>query len=117
MAGQFEIYKDGGGWYRFRLKGRNGKIVATGEPYPTKAGAKKGVKVSFPIALTPYGQRCRQRLPASGAGSRALHGLFVVRRTGLEIDDLAKGSRAVAVNPLARIGLLCPTDVVTDCRV
>lgn len=44
MAGQFEIYKDVGGQYRFRLKGHNAEIVATGESYPTKAGAKKGVK-------------------------------------------------------------------------
>ncbi len=41
---QFEIYKDQGGQYRFRLKGRNGAIVATGESYPTKAGTKKGVQ-------------------------------------------------------------------------
>jgi len=44
MAGQFEIYKDMSGQYRFRLKGRNGEIVATGDSYPTKAAAKKGVK-------------------------------------------------------------------------
>jgi uncharacterized protein len=44
MAGQFEIYKDVGGQYRFRLKSRNGEIVATGESYPTKAAAKKGVQ-------------------------------------------------------------------------
>jgi uncharacterized protein YegP (UPF0339 family) len=44
MAGQFEIFKDVGGQYRFRLKGRTGEIVATGESYPTKAAAKKGVQ-------------------------------------------------------------------------
>lgn len=44
MAGQFEIFKDVSGQYRFRLKGRNGEIVATGESYPTKADAKKGVQ-------------------------------------------------------------------------
>ncbi|MBA2533365.1 MAG: DUF1508 domain-containing protein [Nocardioidaceae bacterium] len=44
MAGQFEIYKDQSGQYRFWLKGRGGEIVATGESYPTKAGAKKGVQ-------------------------------------------------------------------------
>jgi len=36
-AGTFEIFKDNKGEYRFRLKGRNGEIVATGESYPTKA--------------------------------------------------------------------------------
>ena len=44
MAGQFEIYKDVGGQYRFRLKSRNGEIVATGESYPTKAAARKGAQ-------------------------------------------------------------------------
>ena len=44
-AGKFEIYKGGGktGGYRWRLKSRNGEIVASGEAYETKAGAKKGV--------------------------------------------------------------------------
>ena len=31
MAGTFEIYKDQRGEYRFRLKARNGEIVASGE--------------------------------------------------------------------------------------
>ncbi len=44
MAGQFEIYKDQGGHFRFRLKSRNGEIVASGEAYPTKAHAKRGVQ-------------------------------------------------------------------------
>ena len=37
MAGTFEIFKDKKREYRFRPKGRNGEIVATGESYPTKA--------------------------------------------------------------------------------
>lgn len=45
MAGKFEIYKGGGktGGFRWRLKSRNGEIVASGEAYETKAGAKKGI--------------------------------------------------------------------------
>ena len=43
MAGTFEIYKDKKGEFRFRLKSRNGEIVATGESYPSKAIAKKGI--------------------------------------------------------------------------
>jgi len=43
-GGEFEIYKDQGGQFRFRLKARNGEVVATGESYPTKAAAKKGVQ-------------------------------------------------------------------------
>jgi uncharacterized protein YegP (UPF0339 family) len=43
MAGTFEIYQDAKGQYRFRLKARNGEVVATGESYTTKAGAIKGI--------------------------------------------------------------------------
>jgi uncharacterized protein YegP (UPF0339 family) len=42
MAAKFHIYKDARGEYRFRLKAGNGEIVATGESYPTKAGARAG---------------------------------------------------------------------------
>ena len=41
MAGTFEIYKDGRGEHRFRLKPRNGEIVASGESDKTKTDAKK----------------------------------------------------------------------------
>ena len=44
MAGKFEIYKDRKGEFRWRLKAGNGEIVATGESYPTKAGARKGTE-------------------------------------------------------------------------
>ena len=30
MAGQFELYKDTGGKFRFRLKASNGQVIATG---------------------------------------------------------------------------------------
>jgi len=38
---KFEVYKSKSG-YRWRLKAGNGEVVATGEEYDTKAGAKKG---------------------------------------------------------------------------
>ncbi|GAA5141654.1 YegP family protein [Pseudonocardia adelaidensis] len=41
-GGQFEVYKDRAGKYRFRLKASNGQVVATGEAYETKAVALKG---------------------------------------------------------------------------
>ena len=44
MAAKFEIYQDARGEWRFRLKAGNGEIVATGESYPTRAGALKGVE-------------------------------------------------------------------------
>ncbi|RNL63670.1 DUF1508 domain-containing protein [Nocardioides marmoriginsengisoli] len=42
MAGKFEVYEDKAGKYRFRLKAGNGEVVASGEAYETKAGAKAG---------------------------------------------------------------------------
>lgn len=38
---KFEVYKSKNG-YRWRLKAGNGEIVAIGEEYTTKDGAKKG---------------------------------------------------------------------------
>ncbi|MDT7761570.1 MAG: uncharacterized protein QOC63_990 [Mycobacterium sp.] len=44
MAGKFEIYKDKGDKFRFRLKAGNGEIIAVGEAYESKASAKNGVE-------------------------------------------------------------------------
>lgn len=42
MAGKFEVYEDRAGKFRFRLKARNGEVVASGEAYETKSGAIAG---------------------------------------------------------------------------
>jgi len=44
MEGKFEIYQDESGQFRFQLKARNGEVVASGQSYKTKAGAKKGIR-------------------------------------------------------------------------
>ncbi len=41
---KFEIYLDKKGEYRFRLKARNGEIIATGEGYKSKAGCLNGIE-------------------------------------------------------------------------
>ncbi|MCR5401106.1 MAG: YegP family protein [Treponema sp.] len=41
---KFEIYKDKAGEFRFRLKARNGEIIATGEGYASKDGCKNGIE-------------------------------------------------------------------------
>ena len=43
MTAKFEIFQDKSGEYRFRLKARNGQVVAVGEGYTTHAGAIQGV--------------------------------------------------------------------------
>ena len=44
MAGKFELYSDGRGEYRFRLKAGNGEIIAVSEGYKSKAGALNGIE-------------------------------------------------------------------------
>jgi len=41
---KFELYRDKGGAFRFRLRSRNGKIIATGERYSTKAACENGIE-------------------------------------------------------------------------
>ena len=43
MAGAFEIFRDGRGEVRVRLKGRNGEIVARGESFP-ESHVKRGIQ-------------------------------------------------------------------------
>ena len=40
---KFEVYVDKAGEFRFRLKARNGEIIATGEGYKSKDGCKNGI--------------------------------------------------------------------------
>lgn len=40
---KFEMYKDKAGEYRFRLKARNGEVIATSEGYKTKASCENGI--------------------------------------------------------------------------
>ncbi len=40
---KFEMYVDKGGEFRFRLKARNGKIIAISEGYTTKASCENGI--------------------------------------------------------------------------
>lgn len=42
---KFEIFKDTGGYYRFRFRASNGEIVAQSEAYTTDASAENGIAV------------------------------------------------------------------------
>ena len=53
MPAKFEIYKDVGGQFRFRLRAANNEIIATSEAYTTKSACKNGiesVKENAPVA-------------------------------------------------------------------
>ena len=41
---KFELYTDKAGEYRFRLKAKNGEIIATSEGYKTKASCENGIE-------------------------------------------------------------------------
>lgn len=41
---KFEIFQDKAGQFRFRLKARNGQVVAVSEGYSTKAACENGVE-------------------------------------------------------------------------
>lgn len=41
---KFEMYVDKAGEYRFRLKARNGQVIATSEGYKTKASCENGIE-------------------------------------------------------------------------
>ena len=41
---KFEMYLDKAGEYRFRLKARNGEIIAVSEGYTAKAGCENGIE-------------------------------------------------------------------------
>ena len=40
---KFQLYRDNAGDYRFRLRARNGEIIATSEGYKAKASAMNGI--------------------------------------------------------------------------
>ena len=44
MAGKFELYTDAAGKWRFRLKARNGQVIAVGEAYESKSAAQNGIE-------------------------------------------------------------------------
>lgn len=41
---KYEVYKDNAGEFRFRLKARNGEIIATSEGYKAKASCLNGIE-------------------------------------------------------------------------
>ena len=41
---KFEMYRDKAGFYRFRLKARNGEIIAVSESYNAKTGCINGIE-------------------------------------------------------------------------
>lgn len=56
---KFEMYQDKAGEYRFRLKAKNGEIIAVSEGYTTKAACENGiesVRKNAPDAVIEYAE-------------------------------------------------------------
>ena len=51
MPGNFELYKDKGGKFRFRLAAGNGEIILASQAYATKVSAKNGIRLVAKDAL------------------------------------------------------------------
>ena len=47
MIPQFQVFKDRGKQWRFRLRAANGKIVLASEAYTSKRNASAGIKSIF----------------------------------------------------------------------
>jgi uncharacterized protein YegP (UPF0339 family) len=52
MAGKFEVYMDGHGKHRFRLKSGNGQIIAVGEAHESMAACMDGIEAMRGEAAT-----------------------------------------------------------------
>lgn len=66
MAGKFEIFKDRGGKFRFRLKASNGETILASQGYASRSGVHSGIrsvrthckrKACFEVAKTASGHR------------------------------------------------------------
>ena len=44
VPGKFELFKDKGGKFRFRLKATNGQVVGTSEQYDSAKACENGIK-------------------------------------------------------------------------
>ena len=64
MAGKFELYKDKGGEFRFRLKAGNGEIILASEGYTSKANASNGIESVQKNA--PLDERYERKNASSG---------------------------------------------------
>lgn len=51
MLPRFEVYMDRAGQYRWRLKARNGEIVAVSEGYTSQYSAKQSAELVKSLAL------------------------------------------------------------------
>ena len=49
---QYEVFPDGSGGWRYRLRASNGEIVAQSEGYTSRKDARRGVRAARVASLT-----------------------------------------------------------------
>ena len=57
---RLEVYRDRSKQYRWRLRARNGRIVATGESHPRKRDAKRAFATVVSLILSAITDELRQ---------------------------------------------------------
>lgn len=55
---KFEVFQDKGGGWRWRLKARNGRIVAVGESYTRESSAKRSLRAVYTAARNAFSDEC-----------------------------------------------------------
>jgi uncharacterized protein YegP (UPF0339 family) len=55
---KFEVFQDSAGQYRWRLKARNGKVVAVGESYTRESSAKRSLMAVYTAARNAFSDEC-----------------------------------------------------------
>ena len=86
--GKFELYKDRGGKFRFRLKAKNGEIILASQGYASKPGAKNGIK--------SVKNHCKNVTNFKAKQTKSGHSFCVVARNGKVVgtSEVYKSSAA-----------------------
>lgn len=108
MAGKFELYKDKGGEFRFRLKAGNGEIILASEGYKTKASARNGIESVRKNA--PHDTRYERKNTASGKAT------FNLKATNGQVIGTAQpySSEGARDNGIASVGRTAPGAALDD---
>lgn len=62
---KFEVYEDKGGGFRWRLRSRNGRIVAVGESYTRESSAKRSLRAVYTAARNAFSYEVPSAIPHS----------------------------------------------------
>ena len=100
---KFEVYEDKAGEFRFRLKARNGEVIATSEVYASEAACKNGVesvKKNAPVAAvenqTVEGYAAEKHPKFEVYTDKAGEFRFRLKATNGQVIAVSEGYKAIA---------------------